>query len=98
MFIRDGKDYWVSKKGNWLEVATIPQLPCSRCAGKVVDSPIPVLPVSILVGRYVPDPGEEVVGDEGMKEKSTRQGVLGSGEEKRAEARRRHKAYGHNSY
>ena len=33
IFVRDGKEYWVSRKGTWLEVATIPHQPCTRCAG-----------------------------------------------------------------
>ena len=36
IFIREGKEYWVSKKGKWLEVATIPHQPCTRCAGNGV--------------------------------------------------------------
>ena len=33
IFVCEGKKYWVSKKGTWLEVATIPHQPCTQCAG-----------------------------------------------------------------
>ena len=56
IFIRDGKEYWVSKKGTWLEVATIPpSTTIHDMCGAWGDSKVPVSILVLKIHGGAPD-------------------------------------------